>query len=100
MFLKMSIRTRSRWLERLAGGFLSTCQKNHGCGLNPVFQCLFAPNLRLNQVSKFEVGNEREKKRHYNQRVVQVERGSFTPLVFRAYRGFGRERHHFVYLFI
>ena len=25
--------------------------------------------------------NEREKKRHYNQRVVQVERGSFTPIV-------------------
>ena len=40
--------------------------------------------------------NEREKKRHYNQRVVQVERGSFTPIVFSAYGGFGRETHHFV----
>ena len=31
--------------------------------------------------------NEKEKKRTYNQRVIQVEHGSFTPLVFSAYGG-------------
>ena len=35
--------------------------------------------------------NEREKKRHYNQRVIDVEHGSFTPLVFTPYGGTGRE---------
>ena len=40
--------------------------------------------------------NEREKKRHYNQRIVQVEHGSFTPVVFSAFGGCGRETHHFL----
>ena len=35
--------------------------------------------------------NEREKKRHYNQRVIQIEHASFTPLVFSAYGGCSRE---------
>ena len=46
-------------------------------------------NIAFNQ-------NEREKKRQYNQRVVQVERGSFIPIVFSAYGGLGREINHFV----
>ena len=39
--------------------------------------------------------NEREKKRHYNERVLQVENGGFTPLVFSVYGGMGRECQHF-----
>ena len=39
--------------------------------------------------------NEKEKKRHYNERVLQVENGSFTPLVFSVYGGMGRECQHF-----
>ena len=42
------------------------------------------------------VSNEKEKKRTYNQRVIQVEHGSFTPLVFSAHGGCGREAQHFV----
>ena len=40
--------------------------------------------------------NEREKKRQCNQRCIQVEHGSFTPLVFIWYGGCSRETHHFL----
>ena len=40
--------------------------------------------------------NEREKKRAYNQRVLEVEHGSFTPLVFSATGGAGREANKFI----
>ena len=43
--------------------------------------------------------NEREKKRQYNQRCIQVEHASFTPLVFSAYGGCSRETHHFLNTF-
>ena len=39
---------------------------------------------------------EKEKKRSYNQRVIQIEHGSFTPVVLSAYGGTGRETHHFI----
>ena len=35
--------------------------------------------------------NEREKKRDYNQRVIQVEKGTFTPLIFSTTGGMGPE---------
>ena len=35
--------------------------------------------------------NEVEKKGHYNKRVIEVEHGSFTPMVFSATGGYGRE---------
>ena len=35
--------------------------------------------------------NEREKKRGYNERVLQVENGTFTPLVFSVHGGMGQE---------
>ena len=35
--------------------------------------------------------NKREKKRSYNQRVLEVDNGSFTPLVMGAMGGMGRE---------
>jgi len=35
--------------------------------------------------------NENEKKRHYNNRVMEIEHGSLTPLVFSATGGYGRE---------
>ena len=40
--------------------------------------------------------HEREKKRNYNCRVLQVERGSFTPLIFTTTGGMGPEatRYH------
>ena len=39
--------------------------------------------------------NEREKLQ-YNQRIVEVEHGSFTPVVFSAFGGFGEETQHFL----
>ena len=40
--------------------------------------------------------NEKEKKRKYLQRVIQVERGSFTPLVFSTTGGMGPEAEKLV----
>ena len=45
-------------------------------------------NKKLQNVIK---ANEREKKRSYNNRVIEIEHGSFTPLVFTPYGGYGRE---------
>ena len=40
--------------------------------------------------------NENEKKRVYNQRVIEIEHGSFSPLVFTPYGGTGREAERFM----
>ena len=37
------------------------------------------------------MGHEKEKKRKYQQRVIDVEMGSFTPLVFGTNGGTGKE---------
>ena len=39
--------------------------------------------------------NESEKKRHYNERVLNVEQGSFSPLVFSVYGSMGGECRRF-----
>ena len=39
--------------------------------------------------------NENEKKRAYNERVLPVDHGSFTPLIFSIYGSMGRECHKF-----
>lgn len=46
-----------------------------------------------NQTLKQEcyANNEREKKRQYNERIMQVDQGSFTPLVFTVTGGMGHE---------
>lgn len=40
--------------------------------------------------------NETEKKNKYNERVLQIEHGTFTPLVFSVTGGMGKEAHLFV----
>ena len=40
-----------------------------------------APSYRGKKIDKIYEQNEKEKKRSYNQRVIQVEKASFTPLV-------------------
>ena len=40
--------------------------------------------------------NEMTKKRSYNERIIQVEHGSFTPIVMSAYGGFGKETSIFI----
>ena len=39
--------------------------------------------------------NEREKKRNYNERIIKVDHGSFTPLIFSMNGGMGVEAEHF-----
>ena len=41
--------------------------------------------------------NENEKKRKYNRRIIEVEKGSFTPLIFSTNGGMGRECESFVH---
>ena len=47
----------------------------------------FAPSHLKQNLQKVFTANEKEKKRQYNSRVIEVEHGSFTPLVFSAYGG-------------
>ena len=47
------------------------------------------------EISKMYITNEKEKKKSYNERILNIEHGSFTPLVFNAMGGMGRESHHF-----
>ena len=39
--------------------------------------------------------HEKEKKRTYNERVIQVEKGSFTPIVVSTFGGMGQEAESF-----
>ena len=47
------------------------------------------------EISKTYEVNEREKKKLYNERILQIEHGSFTPLVMSAAGGIGREYKKF-----
>ena len=51
---------------------------------------------QLSESEKIYEQHEREKKRAYNQRVVQIERATFTPLVFSTTGGMAPEctRYH------
>ena len=50
-----------------------------------------AKNVSLEPQSCYML-NENEKKRHYNNRVMEAEHGSLTPMVFSATSGYGREK--------
>ena len=55
---------------------------------------VFDPSARRYQGTTLEQAyrtNEKEKKRAYGERVLQVENGSFTPLVFSASGGMANE---------
>ena len=60
-----------------------------------VFNPFVKPHQNKSLQSLFAL-EEKEKKRSYNQRVIQIEHGSFTPVVLSAYGGTGSETHHFV----
>ena len=40
--------------------------------------------------------NEKSKKQAYNNRVIQIEHGTFTPVVMSSFGGFGKETSRFV----
>ena len=51
----------------------------------------FAPTNRQTSISSSYRTHEREKKRQYNQRICEVEHGSFSPLVFSSTGGMAKE---------
>ena len=54
-------------------------------------------NSHLNQkVDTAFSSNENENKQHHNQRMIEVEHGSFSSLVFSPYGGNGREAERFL----
>ena len=56
------------------------------------------PNTNIyvkQELSHAYILNEKEKKRKYNERIMQVEHGTFTPLIMSATGGPGRESHKF-----
>ena len=55
-----------------------------------VFNPLAKRYVNLNSQRCYEV-NEKEKKRHYNERILEIEHASFTPMVYSATGGCGRE---------
>ena len=56
----------------------------------------FAPSHLKQNLQKVFAANEKEEKRQYNSRVIEVEHGSFTPLVFSAYGGSSPETERFI----
>ena len=56
----------------------------------------FAQRYKSQSLQKCYISNENEKKRKYNQRILEVENGSFTPLVFALTGGMGRECKTFI----
>ena len=42
------------------------------------------------------VSHENQKKAEYNSRVIQIEKGTFTPLVFSTSGGMGKEADKFI----
>ena len=80
-------------LDIKVGGFWSR-------GVNAFFDVRVTHvNSQSNQnksTEKIFESHENEKKRHYNQRVIDVEQGTFTPLVFGTNGGFGKECDQFI----
>ena len=60
-----------------------------------VFNPFAKTHLKSNLMSAFDT-NEKQKKTQYNQRVIEIEHGSFTPLVMSAYGGVSRETERFM----
>ena len=56
---------------------------------------LIARRYRNSKISKAYETNEKEKKRKYNQRILDIEHSSFTPIIFTAMGGMGREAKQF-----
>ena len=54
-----------------------------------------APSYANKSMDKIFEKHEKEKKRDYNERVIQVEKGSFTPIVMSTFGGMGVEAKKF-----
>lgn len=56
----------------------------------------FAKSHLNNNLQAVFRSNENTKKREYNDRVIQIEHGSFTPIVLSSFGGYGPETSRFV----
>ena len=54
-----------------------------------------APSYIDKPIERVYAAHEREKKNAYNERVLQVEKGSFTPIVMSTFGGMGKEASKF-----
>ena len=57
---------------------------------NPLAKC-----YRTKTLESMHLTHEKEKKRKYGQRILEVEHGTLTPLVFSCFGGMSRECHKF-----
>ena len=64
-----------------------------------VFNPFAKAHIKSKLMSVFD-SQEKQKKTHYNQRVIDIEHGSFTPIVLSAYGGAGLETERFLSLLI
>ena len=60
-----------------------------------VFSPFAKSHIQQNLEAVFR-SNEASKKRSYNQRVIQIEHGSFTPVVMSSMGGFGKKTSRFI----
>ena len=85
----MSIQSR----RRLTTYFFRLCLVNQSLSLTRYVSTKCYQNKTTSEVFKEQ---EDEKKRKYQQRVLDVEMGSFTPLVFGTNGGMGNECQRFL----
>ena len=67
--------------------------------LNPFAKIYLQPRpgqIELPSLKSAYRVNEQAKKREYNGRILQVEHGTFTPLVFSTFGGLGYECNRFI----
>ena len=91
--LQSTVTSKEARLDMKAGGFWTP-------GVTAFFDVRVTHvNSRCNQgkpTATIFKEQENEKKRKYNQRIMNVEMGSFTPLVFGTNGGMGRDSNNFL----
>jgi hypothetical protein len=80
---RLDIRTRGFW-RRGQNAFFDVCITNASCN-----------SQRNTAVKSVLRSHELKKKRHYNQRVIQIEHGTLTPLIFTTSGAMGHECQKF-----
>ena len=75
-------------MDVTAVGFWGACQR----AFFDIRVCdPFAPSYSQKPITSLLKSQEQEKKRKYNKRILEIEKSTFTPLVFTATGGCGRE---------
>ena len=88
-----AIKIRSNWIQedRLDISGLNSWTTGQRASFDVRVFNLFAQRRSKLAVEKCFRANENEKKKSYGNRVFQIKNGSFTPLVFAANGGMGKE---------